>query len=183
MPLTRKKKVSRGKENRRLPASGKLPNRPKKHRGWFEESMLGAMNAVKEGLMGVNQAALEFEVLRTTTLKDRISGRVIHGGTNTGRKPYLSLEVEKELVELLLKCSKMGYGKTRGEVTKIVEATMQKKGMKNCRISHGWWSAFCKYWPQISLRKSDSFPIAREKMTTHGVFESYFNMLEEMLEE
>ena len=60
---------------------------------------------------------------------------------------------------------------------------MQKKGMKNCRISPGWWSAFCKHWPQISLRKGDSFPIAREKMTTHGVFESYFNMLEETLEE
>ena len=54
---------------------------------------------------------------------------MIHG-TNTGRKPYLSLEEEKELVEFLLKCSKMGYGKTRGEVMKIVEATMQKKGMK-----------------------------------------------------
>ena len=52
--ITRKKKASRGKENRRLPASGKLPNRPKEHRGWSEESMLGAMNAVKEGLMGVN---------------------------------------------------------------------------------------------------------------------------------
>ena len=87
MPLTRKKKASRGKENRRSPASGKLPNRPKKHRGWSEESMLGAMNAVKEGLMGVNRAALEFAVPRTT-LKDRISRRVIHG-TNTGHKPYV----------------------------------------------------------------------------------------------
>ena len=181
MTFTRKKKASRGKEKRRSPASGKLPNRPKKHHGWSEESMIGAMNAVKEGLMGVNRAALEFAVPRTT-LKDRISGRVIHG-TNTGRKPYLSLEEEKELVEFLLKCSKMGYGKTRGEVMKIVEATMQQKGMKNCRISPGWWSAFYKRWPQISLRKGDSFPIAREKMTTHGVLESYFNMLEETLEE
>ena len=74
-------------------------------------------------------------------------------------------------MEFLLKCSKMGYGKTRGEVMKIVEATMQQKGMKNCRISPGWWSAFCKRWPQISLRKGDSFPITREKMTAHGMFE------------
>ena len=94
MILTRKKMTSRGKENRRSPASGKLPNCPKKHRGWSEVSMIGAMNAVKEGLMGVNRAALEFAVPHTT-LKDR---RVIHG-TNTGRKPYLNLEEEKELVE------------------------------------------------------------------------------------
>ena len=62
MTLTRKKKASQEKENRRSLASGKLPNRPKKHLGWSEESMLGAMNAVKEGLMGVNRAALEFAV-------------------------------------------------------------------------------------------------------------------------
>ena len=86
MPLSRKKKASRGKENRRPSASGKLSNRPKKHHQWSEESMLGAMDAVKEGLMGVNHAALEFAVPHTT-LKDRISGRVIHG-TNTGPKPW-----------------------------------------------------------------------------------------------
>ena len=77
-------------------------------------------------------------------------------------------------MEFLLKCSKMGYGKTRGEVMKIVEATMNKKGMKNRRISPGWWCAFRK-----RLRKGDSF----REMTTRSVFESYFNMLEETLDE
>jgi hypothetical protein len=180
MALTKKKKGGKGKENRRAPVKGKVPNRPKKHRQWSEESMLGAMNAVKEGLMGVNRAAFEFAVPRTT-LKDRISGRVIHG-TSTGPKPYLSLEEEKELVDFLLKCSRMGYGKTRGQVMKIVEATMKKKGMKDCCISPGWWATFCKRWPKLSLRKGDSFSIAREKMTTRGTFESYFNMLKETLE-
>ena len=181
MALARKKKASRGKENRRTPAKRKLSNRPKKHRQWSEESMRGAMNAVKEGLMGVNRAALEFAVPRTT-LKDRISGRVIHG-TNTGPKPYLSMEEEKELVDFLLKSSKMGYGKTRSQVMKIVEATMKKKGMEHCRISAGWWAAFCKRWPILSLRKGDSFSIAREKMTSRDVFDSYFKMLKETLEE
>ena len=34
---------------------------------------------------------------------------------------------EKELVDFLIACSKMGYGKTRNEVLKIVEAVVQKK--------------------------------------------------------
>ncbi len=65
---------------------------------------------------------MEFSVPRTT-LKDRISGRVVHG-TSVGPKTYLTHEEEQELVDFLLKCSKMGYGKTRGEVLKIVKATM-----------------------------------------------------------
>ena len=69
MTLTMKKKASRGKENRRSPASGTLTNHPKKHLGWSEESMLGVMNAVKEGLMGVNRAlwSLQYLVLHSKT--------------------------------------------------------------------------------------------------------------------
>ncbi len=39
--------------------------------------MIAAMDAVKNGLLGVNRAAMEFGVPKTT-LKDRIAGRVIH---------------------------------------------------------------------------------------------------------
>ena len=50
--------------------------------------MLGAMNAVAEGEMGINRAVLEFGV-PPTTLKDRIAGRVVHG-SKSGPKPYLT---------------------------------------------------------------------------------------------
>ena len=88
----------------------------------------------------------------------------------------------------------MGYGKTRGEVLKIVQATLIKKRketadsmktpcMKTPCISQGWWTTFSRHWPELSLRKGDSFPIAREKMTHFDVFESYFKLLEETLDE
>ena len=70
-----------------------------------------------------------------TTLKDRLSGRVIHG-TNIGPKPYLTQEEEKQLVQFLVNCCKMGYGKTRGEVLKIVEAIMKKKGKENMKAAY-----------------------------------------------
>ena len=37
----------------------------------------------------------------------------------------------------------MGYGKTRGECLNIVEAIVEKKGLKEAGdrvIIHGWWS-------------------------------------------
>jgi len=36
-----------------------------------------------------------------------------------GAKPYLTHEGEKELVEFLINCAKMGYGKTRKEVVNL----------------------------------------------------------------
>ena len=91
--------------------------------------------------MGVNRAALEFNV-PCTTLKDRLAGRVLHG-TRSGPKPYLTSQEEKELVELLVSCSRMGYGKTRGEVLKIVQALVNKKGVRvDGGISVGWWCCF-----------------------------------------
>ena len=85
------------------------------------------MDAVEKGKLGVNRAALEFNVPRIT-LKDRIVGRVAHG-CNMGPKPYLTHEEEAELVKFLINCLKMGYGKTRQDVMKLVKSCIFKKGM------------------------------------------------------
>ncbi len=135
--------------------------------------------AVKDG-MGINRAALDHEVPRTT-LQDRVSGRVIHG-TNSGPKPYLMREEEEELVGFLLHCARQGYGKTRGEVFQIMSAAMKKKRRDlNHSISQEWWCHFWERWPALSLRKGDSFSLAREKMTCPEVFKSYFEFLKEPL--
>ena len=72
--------------------------------------MLGALKSVSEGTMGVNRAATEYGVPRTT-LKDRVSGRITHG-SKSGRKPYLTHSEEKELYDYLMLCASIGYPKT-----------------------------------------------------------------------
>jgi len=141
--------------------------------------MVNALDAVVSGKMGVNRATLEFGV-RHTTLKDRVSGGVLHG-TNIGPKPYLYYEDEKELVEFLVTCSKMGYGKTRQEVLKLIETALLKKGTKVNSLSQGWWVRFRQKWPKLSLQKGDSFPVIREQSTTYNVFKDYFDLLDETL--
>ena len=47
--------------------------------------------------MGVNRAAQEYNVPRTTTFKDRLVGKVKHG-TKSGTDPYLTSSEEDELV-------------------------------------------------------------------------------------
>jgi len=123
--------------------------------------MSKAVNLVVEGKIGINRAALECGVPRTT-LKDHIAGRVAPG-CRMGKKPYLSVEEEKELVTYVTNCAKMGYGKTRQDVMKVVEGYMKYKGHKMSRgLTNGWWNRFIKRWPELSLRKGDSFAVVRE---------------------
>jgi len=81
--------------------------------------MLGAIDAVKKDGTGVNAAAAQFGV-PPSTLRDRLSGRVVHG-THPGPAPYLEKDEETQLVEYLTSTSKVGYGKTRKQVMNIVE--------------------------------------------------------------
>ena len=86
--------------------------------------MLGSMKEVTNGSLGVNRAAAEYNIPRTT-LKDRIARR----STSIGKKPYLTYEEERELVDILVTCSNAGYGKTRIDVLRIVGSTVTKKGI------------------------------------------------------
>ena len=72
------------------------------------------MLAALQGTFGINQATL-YHSVPATTLKDQPSGRIIHG-TSCSAKPYLSKDEEEELVDFLITCCKLGYGKTKQEV-------------------------------------------------------------------
>ena len=68
--------------------------------------MFEAMEAVKSGRLGVNRAAEEYNVQRTT-LKDRLAGKVKHS-SKSGPDPYLTLSEETELAKFLMDVCKMG---------------------------------------------------------------------------
>jgi len=53
--------------------------------------------------------------------------------------------------------------------------------MKVQKITQGWWVKFCKRWSEIRLHKDDSFPLVPDKMASHSVFMSYFDLPDETL--
>ena len=55
-----------------------ISNRPKQFKWWSYDSMKHAVEAVKEGMVGLNIASMSYGVTRTTMI-DRISGRIGHG--------------------------------------------------------------------------------------------------------
>ena len=75
----------------------------------------------------INAAARDHGV-PVTTLKNRLSGRVVHG-TNPGPAPYLNTREDDKFVEYLSEANKMGYGKTRRQVKVIAERVATDKGV------------------------------------------------------
>ena len=95
----------------------------------------------------VTLPASEMYGVPRTTLKDRLSGRVVHG-TKPGPKPYLCHSEERELVDHLKKLSDLGMAKTRREVLCIAEIVAVNKGMlRRGQISGGWWRRFLERNP------------------------------------
>ena len=85
--------------------------------------MSGVIKAVIDGKMGVNRAADQYGVPRST-LKDRVSCR---HGTKSGPQLYLSYEEEEELATYLIKHAKIGYPNLKDEVIGIVRQALYKK--------------------------------------------------------
>ena len=178
--MPRRKKSVRVVSSPLKPAKG--PNRPHVFRRWKNEAMLGAIEAVKGGELGVNAAAREFGV-PASTLRDRLSGCITHG-VNPGPQPYLLPGEESELAEYLTSTSKVGYGKTRRQVLNIVQRVAKEKGLlRQEKISCGWFRRFKERQPSIALRKGDSMETVRFQCTNEVTIANYYDLLETVLEE
>ena len=109
--------------------------------------MEAAIEAVKKGITSINKASKIYNV-PCTTLKDRLSGKVVHG-TKPGQKRYLNIEEEKALAE---KASAIGYKKTRQEAKQIVEnVAMEKNLLRKEHVTDGWWRRFLERQPTLYL--------------------------------
>ncbi len=120
---------------RKRPVASPTLSRRFLRKKWTDSEMLSAIEDVKLGT-SCNQAADAHGVPRST-LKDRVSGRVVHG-VSPGPVPYLSTEEEALLADYLFKSCK-----TRRDVCCIVETYLKQKGkLRGERVSNGWWDKF-----------------------------------------
>ena len=143
--------------------------------------MQAALSACSNGVP-VKKAAAEYGV-PTTTLRDRITGRVVHG-TKPGPKPYLSSSEETELSHFLKTCTDIGYGKTRKDVMSIAQSVAADKGvLKSHKITEGWWRRFLKCQPDLSLRRGDTTAHIRMNAVNRDTMKQYFALLNEVMSE
>ena len=186
MPKRRRAEAARRGWKKR--SSETCEKNSKKRKLWDDRSMVEAMDAVKSGRLGVNRAAEEYNIPRTT-LKDRLAGRVKHG-TKSGPDPYLTLSEETELVTFLTDVCKMGHGKTKREVLDIVRRTVKKKKEKEGKDfgkfkfnGEGWWQGFIQRHSKLSLRTSDALSYCRSNAVDKESLDYYFSLLQRTLED
>ena len=111
MPRRRKRQTKRASS---CPvALNRKTSRPSRRKQWTNESMLAALQAVKDG-EGVNRAAILHGIL-PSMLKDRLSSRVVHG-VNPGPNRYLDDNEEKLLAEHLVEAAKLVYPFNRNTI-------------------------------------------------------------------
>jgi hypothetical protein len=185
MPNKKRKGFRRRRPGVRAPGTQqKQSNRSAKRKVWTEEQMKAALDDVKSGVSG-NRAA-DINGIPRSTLKDRLSGRVVHG-TNPGPVPYLTKDEETELANHLLMAAEIGYGKTRRDVCCLVKSylnTKTDKVMKGAtKLSNGWWEKFLKRNPQLTLRVGDSTAGVRFDAVTVENMDHYFDLLQEVFDE
>ena len=144
--------------------------------------MSQAMECATSVTASINKSAELYGVPKTT-LKDRLSGRVVPGSL-PGPKPYLQSSEESELASHLLSASSIGLGKTRYEVMRIAEGVAKSKGvLRGERISHGWWQRFIARNPSLSLRSGDATAGIRIHAVNEKNMCEYFALLKEVYNE
>ena len=94
----------------------------------------------------------------------------------------MSDEEEELLVRFLLKCASIGYPLSRKEVIGMVQNVCDKKGLI-VEVTHGWWEGFCHRHPNISLRSTSSLSYSRATATDSESLSTYFDILEDTLDE
>ena len=136
--------------------------RPANYKCWNEEHMTHAVTAVSEKQMSIRAAALHYNVPKST-LGDRVSGRILMGAVS-GPTKYLNKQEEDELARFLIRCSAIGYPKTRMEAICLVQNIVAHKGM-DVQVTGGWWESFCKRHPNLTLRAPAPLSTARAQST------------------
>ena len=133
MPSVKKKRRSKSKKT--------CPRSFAKRLQWSNESIEAAMEQVRKGTMSLTKAA-KFQGVPSTTRKDQMSGKVVHG-SKPGRKRYLNDEEEDALANHLIEAASIGYGKTRAEVKSITEKfAIEKNILLKDKVTDGWWHRF-----------------------------------------
>ena len=140
--------------------------------------MSEAVKAVEMRKLSIRKASIMYNVPKST-LHDRVSGKVDLEG-KPGKKPYLSIEEEEELVSFLLKCAEIGYAHTRPQVLSLVQRIVESKDISE-HVSDSWWRRFQERHPILKLRTAMPLSMARGMAMDKQVLDTYFDILESTL--
>lgn len=160
-----------------------------KIRNWDKNDMENAVKAVKEGKMGIQMAAKNFHVPKTSL--HRIARKKGNESvskllsTPLGRKPVFNQKMEAELVKYALEMESRFWGLTRMDIRSLAFELAKQNGIANpfsvAKESAGkdWLSGFLKrHKKEISVRAPTGTSFDRAKGFTQENVNLFFSLLE-----
>uniref|UniRef100_A0A336MFM0 CSON002321 protein n=1 Tax=Culicoides sonorensis TaxID=179676 RepID=A0A336MFM0_CULSO len=104
-----------------------------------------------------------------TTLRYKIKGKSAPEKQNSGKVSILSTQVEKQLVDWCISCSRMGFGVTTDMLLDSVQKYVQKSGIetpfKDDRPGKSWYYGFMRRHKILSKKKAEHLNRARGSVT------------------
>ena len=156
------------------PVPSSVVSRGVQYKRWSEDRMTLTTDALLRDGLSVRR---EYDV-PTSTLGDRISGRMLPGSVS-GPGKYSSSSEEEELARFLLQCALIGYPRSCQEVIAIIQRLCNQRGTTK-HVSHGWWESFCHCHQNLMQRVTAPFFIQSQGIRC-GVVNKYFDVLETTL--
>ncbi|KAJ8049117.1 hypothetical protein HOLleu_01713 [Holothuria leucospilota] len=135
------------------------------------ESIVKAVEKVRQGHYSARQALKEFKIPKTTLL-DKLKGRtpVL---TTQGPSPVLTHGEEERLVQWIFEMNRVGYGQTRREltltVTKILDDDGRISPFKDNMPGPHWFRGFLKRHPTVVERVGETLGKERAMVTVKSL--------------
>lgn len=152
---------------------------------WSADALRNAIECVQNGTMGVNEAARNFGIPKST-LKDRIR-KSDTTKIRCGPSSCLGDDAELKLVRHIKKLQQFGFAPDRESVRiwafKLAEQ-MQVRHRFNKEIGkagYDWLHSFLRRHPDISVRKAEGISINRATGMNRETVKHYFELLEKVL--
>ena len=106
--------------------------------------------------------------------------------TRRGRPQVLTVAEERAIVRACISLSSLGFGLSRGHVSKIVADYIKSEDrpnpFKDGRPGKKWWSGFLRRWKaQLSERKPEHLSKKRSDASKNEIREGFYNELESVL--
>ncbi|KAB0803436.1 hypothetical protein PPYR_00406 [Photinus pyralis] len=171
---------------------------PKREYGkWSSETMKRALSEYEKNDIGFNECCRKYEIPKPT-FRRHLLGQVKRGNDTThqakrrvnGRELALPEEVERQLVEHILKFEELLFGLTINDVRKLAYDILAANphipnpfNKETKMAGKKWYYAFLARHPNISLRQPENVSIARCKGFNKTNVYNFFDILENVVDE
>lgn len=150
-----------------------------KRKQWAAESMEEACHAVKNGQMGLREAARNYNV-PIETLRRRTTG-LVNLDCRPGPSTILTSEEEARLAHYCVAMADMGFGLTRESVMAMAYAIAEKTGrdhpFKEGHAGRGWYEGFMARQATLTLRTPQALSYARAVSSNKETIDNFFAKL------